>query len=404
MSILKSLPFQLILSIFTAFILGGILDGHLVAIFYTASSCFIDLLLFLLPFMVFGFIFCAVSETNQRSLRLILLIFATLFASNLCALFASYFFSQLCLPQIGVGALPEFLTHFHSSIEPLFRLQLPALLSTDKAMLAAALLGMLIKKESGGKLKKSALLMHQTIGALNKGISWFLHRLIIPLLPLYVFGFCLKLSFDQALPMLFKAYGKVFLLSLLLLFGYIGSLYLLAAKGNWKLALNNIKKMLPAGLTGFSTMSSAATLPVTLKCTEQTTQNRTLTHLIIPTTSNIHMLGDDLTIVMASMALLVMFGLPLPDLPTFALFAAAFCVAKLSCVGVPGASVLVVLPVVQNYLGFSPEMIAVLTTIYILQDPIGTSANVMGNGAFALFFQRLYEKQEQDTQEDSVPS
>jgi Na+/H+-dicarboxylate symporter len=213
-----------------------------------------------------------------------------------------------------------------------------------------------------------------------------LNRVFIPLLPIYVFGFCLKLSYDASLQQLFTAYGKVFLLSMLLVVGYISFLYFCASGDR---ALGNIKRMMPAGLTGFSTMSSAATMPVTISCSEATTKDPEMTRLVIPTTANIHMLGDDLTIVMTAMTLLTMFGMPLPDFATFCLFASAFCVAKLSCVGVPGASVLVVLPVLQNYLHFSPEMITLLTTIYILQDSFGTAANVMGNGAFVLLLQRL---------------
>ncbi|MDP5370572.1 MAG: dicarboxylate/amino acid:cation symporter, partial [Pseudomonadota bacterium] len=211
-----------------------------------------------------------------------------------------------------------------------------------------------------------------------------LSKIFIPLLPIYVFGFCLKLSYDDALAHLFQQYGKVFFLSLSLVALYISALYLVASHANMRKAISYIKIMLPAGLTGFSTMSSAATMPVTLRCTQATTQDKNFTDLVIPSTANIHMLGDDLVILMMAMALLSIFGMPWPDFTTFTQFAFAFSMAKLSCVGIPGASVFVVLPVLQTYLGFSPEMISVLTTLYVLQDPFGTAANVMGNGAFAL--------------------
>jgi Na+/H+-dicarboxylate symporter len=260
-------------------------------------------------------------------------------------------------------------------------------MSTDKAMILAVVTGLLMSLFPKENRFKEALF--SGISFLSRMIGFFLHRIFIPCLPIYVFGFCLKLSYEKALIHLFNAYGKVFLLSLLLVMSYILLLYVIGAAGNLKLVWSRIKSMAPAGLTGFSTMSSAATMPVTLKCTHEVTQDRHLTDLVIPTTSNIHMLGDDLTIVMAAMALMTMLGMPMPDLMTFTFFVGAFCVAKLSCVGIPGASVLVVLPVLQNYLEFSPEMVTVMTTIYILQDSFGTCANVMGNGAFALIIQRL---------------
>lgn len=387
---LKSLPFQLILSILAAFVLGRNFDSSTVIFFYTASSCFIELLLFILPVMVFVFIFSAIIRIKEKSLQLILMIFLGVTLSNAVALYTSYAFSSTFLPFIGLEHTPDFATRIKSTIEPFFSFHLPVLLTTDKAMLIAVISGILVSFVSDdSKIKKTAI---SAVAYLFKIITLFLQKIFIPLLPLYVFGFCLKLSYDNALVYLFETYGKVFVLSMILVAIYIPMLYLIGARGNVKQALKNIKTMLPAGLTGFSTMSSAATMPVTLTCTEETTKDRHFTDLIIPTTTNIHMLGDDLTIVMTSMALLTMFGYPLPDLMTFNYFAIAFCIAKLSCVGIPGASVLVVLPVLQNYLNFTPEMISALTTIYILQDPFGTSANVMGNGALALLVQRFFKK------------
>lgn len=383
---IASLPIQLLIAIITAFLLGSVLNSYTVMLVYTASSWFIEILLFILPLMVFSFIFSSTATNNQQSVKTILLIFAAILASNAIALYISYFFSLLTLPAIGIDYAPEFFTtEVGTAIRPLFRLNLPSILSTDKAMLLAVATGFLINF-SPHSVKT---LVIKGVSFLSRAISFFLYRIFIPLLPLYVFGFCLKLSHENALPKLFQSYGKVFLLSMFLMISYVLLLYLIGAGGNLKKVWSYLKSMLPAGITGFSTMSSAATMPVTLKCAKEITQDHSLSDLIIPTTSNIHMLGDDLTIVMAAMTLMTMFGMPTPDLLTFTYFAGAFCIAKLSCVGIPGASVLVVLPVLQNYLGFSPEMITVLTTIYILQDCFGTAANVMGNGAFALIVQRI---------------
>lgn len=387
---LKSLPVQLILSILAAFVLGRFFDTSSVILFYTASSCFIELLMFILPLMVFVFIFSAIIRIKEKSLQLILMIFLGVTLSNAIALYTSYAFSATFLPFIGLEHTPDFASRIKSTIEPLFNLNLPVLLTTDKAMLIAVVTGVIMSFISDdNKVKKVTF---SAVAYLLKIITLFLQKIFIPLLPLYVFGFCLKLSYDNALIYLFETYGKVFVLSMIMLMIYIPMMYIIGARGNLRVAFINIKIMLPAGLTGFSTMSSAATMPVTLKCTEETTKDRNFTDLLIPTTTNIHMLGDDLTIVMTSMALLTMFGHPLPDLMTFNYFAIGFCIAKLSCVGIPGASVLVVLPVLQNYLNFTPEMISALTTIYILQDPFGTSANVMGNGALALLVQRFFKK------------
>lgn len=48
------------------------------------------------------------------------------------------------------------------------------------------------------------------------------------------------------------------------------------------------------------------------------------------------------------------------------------------------------IPILEKYLGFTPEMLSLITALYILFDPIITSANVLGNGAFAQLFEKVY--------------
>ena len=53
---------------------------------------------------------------------------------------------------------------------------------------------------------------------------------------------------------------------------------------------------------------------------------------------------------------------------------------------------MVMLPILEKYLKFSPEMLSLITALYIVFDPIITSANVIGNGAFTMMFAKLYDK------------
>jgi Na+/H+-dicarboxylate symporter len=147
--------------------------------------------------------------------------------------------------------------------------------------------------------------------------------------------------------------------------------------------------MIPAGITGFSTMSSAATMPVTLEATEKNTGDEQFADLVIPTTVNIHLIGDALAIPIMALAVLSLSGLPLPSIENYLLFTFYFCLAKFSVAGIPGGGIFVMLPIMQKYLGLTPEMSTLMTTIYIVQDPIFTGANVMGNGAFALIVRKI---------------
>jgi Na+/H+-dicarboxylate symporter len=59
---------------------------------------------------------------------------------------------------------------------------------------------------------------------------------------------------------------------------------------------------------------------------------------------------------------------------------------------VPGATIIVMIPVVQEVFGFNGEMISLATALYILYDAIGTTMNVMGNGVFVILYNRLFGK------------
>jgi len=146
--------------------------------------------------------------------------------------------------------------------------------------------------------------------------------------------------------------------------------------------------MIPAALTAFSTMSSIATMPITLGCIKKLIKDDNFSDFIVPSTVNIHQLGNNFAIVTISLSLLVINGKNIPSIYDFALFAIAFCLTKFSSVGIPGGAMLVALPVAQQFLNLTPEMISILATMYILQNPFITASNVISNGAFALIIKR----------------
>ena len=133
-------------------------------------------------------------------------------------------------------------------------------------------------------------------------------------------------------------------------------------------------------------------MPLTLNGTEKNSANPLLARSIISATVNIHLIGDCFAIPIFAFAILKSFGLPNPDLSTYLVFAGYFVFAKFSVAAVPGGGILVMLPILEKHLGFKPEMLSLITALYILFDPVITSANVMGNGAFALLISKHFAK------------
>jgi Na+/H+-dicarboxylate symporter len=124
-------------------------------------------------------------------------------------------------------------------------------------------------------------------------------------------------------------------------------------------------------------------MPLTIMGAENNAQNKDLARSVIPATVNIHLVGDCFAIPIFAYAVLKSFGMDEPSLLNYLIFSFYFVMAKFSVAAIPGGGIIVMLPILESYLGFSGEMMSLITALYILFDPVITSANVLGNGAFA---------------------
>ena len=64
----------------------------------------------------------------------------------------------------------------------------------------------------------------------------------------------------------------------------------------------------------------------------------------------------------------------------------------LAATGVPGGGIIVMIPILKSILGFSPEMVGIITTLYLLTDGFSTACNVMGDNAVAILVNKLLKK------------
>jgi len=378
-----SLPVRLVIAVTLAFFLSSHLDSNTVSIFYTISIVLKDVLMLLLPFVVFSYLCSAVLSLQGKATSLIFGVFGLVIVSNIINVFTAYGAAEAFfgfLKPISLEAIQS-----QSSIEAFWRLPFSSFLTADKAMFLGLIIGFI------GNLS-GARLVTQAVTTLKNWTTIALNIAFIPFLPVYVFGFVLKIGFEGALGTLATAYAPVFFLSFATIQAYLFFWYAVGCNGNMRATLTAIRNMLPAWLTGFSTMSSAATLPVTLKCVEANTHNPQLTNFVVPATANVHMIGDGINITLTALALLAMSGTPLPSFTAFLAYVGAYVVTKFSGSGVPGGGMIILLPVVEKHLGLSSELCSLVATLYILQDSLMTASNVAGNGALALIANKLFAK------------
>lgn len=378
-----SLPVRLVIAVVLAFMLSTQLGAHTVSIFYTVSAVLKDFLMILLPFVVFSYLCSAILNLQGQATTLIFGVFALVIVSNIVNVFTAYGAAHALfwfLEPINLSAIKT-----QNSIEALWRFPFSAPLTADKAMFLGLVVGF-IGNFTGAKV------ITQVVSVLKNWTTTALNISFIPFLPVYVFGFVLKIGFEGALGTLATAYAPVFFLSFFTIQTYLVFWYAVGCGGHIKTTFSAIANMFPAWLTGFSTMSSAATLPVTLKCVEKNTKNPQLTNFVVPATANVHMIGDGINITLTALALLVMSGMPLPSFTGFLAYVGAYVVTKFSGSGVPGGGMIILLPVVEKHLGLSSELCSLVATLYILQDSLMTASNVAGNGALALIANKLFAK------------
>ncbi len=381
MNIFKSLPVQLVICVIAACFAADFVTLNHASFFYSLSCILKDFLMMLLPFVIISYMGSAILSLEQRAPLLIIAVLTLVCLSNVFATFVSYGVSLAALPFLTQGKMIQ-LSGAQETINTLFSVPFPVILEPKWAMIVGSVYGLVISIRPYEPAR-------QTIFKLRNLITKILQKSFIPLLPIYVFGFVLKMQMEGSLSVLFQSGGQIIALMISLIILYIGLMYAIAANFTPSRFVTYIRNIFPAAFTGFTTMSSAATMPVTLDATEKNMNDKSYAQLVIPATVNIHLIGDALGIPLLGLATLQLSGLPMPDFQSFAIFAGFFCVAKFSTAGIPGGGILVLLPTLQSHLGLTEEMLGFVTTLYILQDSIFTGSNVAGNGAFALVSRKI---------------
>ena len=146
--------------------------------------------------------------------------------------------------------------------------------------------------------------------------------------------------------------------------------------------------MMPAYLTGWGCCSSAATIPVTLRCSLSNGVSRETAELVVPLCSSVHLAGSTCNMVAYAAGLLLMAGDPVSIGP-FTHFIFMLSIVAVASPGVPGGVVLASAGIVESALGFSPERYALMVAIYMALDGMGTACNLTGDGAIALVVDRF---------------
>jgi Na+/H+-dicarboxylate symporter len=138
-------------------------------------------------------------------------------------------------------------------------------------------------------------------------------------------------------------------------------------------------------------MSSAAALPVLIVGAVKNSKDTEIPRTVIPSVINTHMLGDALGIPLMALSLYMIQYHTVPEFSVYLTFAISYVFAKFAAAGIPGGTIIVMIPILEASLQFTPEMSGIILMMYVLFDPFCTTFNIFGNGLFSILFEKVWK-------------
>lgn len=373
------MPIFLLAIIAFAFLFDGVIPYEVKAHVYALSLFVKSVIIFTLPFIIFMLLFKTVAKLSSSATKVILLVLAGVCCSNFLSTMISYQIGSTIYQMNLSLATP----HDVSSLLPAWNVTVPSIASNDIALFSGLILGVALSMIHPRAATGLSNLFDSVVKVAFKLLTW--------IVPVFIVGFVMKLNHDKIIHIIAKEYALIFTLVALSVLAYVACIYMVTSRFRF---IESLKNMFPAAVAGFSSMSSAAAMPLTIMGTEKNVKDKNLARLTIPTTVNIHLIGDCFAIPIFAFAVLKNFGVQEPLFYSYFVFALYFVLAKFSVAAIPGGGILVMLPILESQLGFTAEMASMITALYILFDPVITCANVLGNGGFAMVIDRLLGKEE----------
>ena len=373
---------RIIIAIALGIVCGLFFPGWIVRIFLTVNSLFGNFLNFIIPLLILGLVAPGIADLGKGAGRLLLITALLAYGFTLFSGFFTYFTCDLSYPWLlNTSDKLSAVADNTVALQPYFTVEMPAVMGVMSALILAFTLGLGMSVIDGNRLKS---VMDDFKDIINQVIT----AVIIPVLPLYIFGIFLNMTNSGQVAGVMNVFLKIivviFVMTVVLLFIQ----FFIAGMVGKKNPLRLFRNMLPAYMTALGTQSSAATIPVTLEQTIRNGVHPDLAGFVIPLCATIHLSGSTMKIVACSMAIMLMSGMEI-NLAQFAGFIMMLGIAMVAAPGVPGGAIMAALGLLQSMLGFDETAQGLMIALYIAMDSFGTATNVTGDGAIAVIVDRI---------------
>lgn len=374
---------RVVLAILLGIACGFFLPDWAVRIALTFNAVFGQLLNFVIPLLILGLVAPGIADLGRGAGRLLAITAALAYAFTLVSGFGTYAVGRAVFPRLLEGAataLPE----TASVLTPYFTVEMPPVMGVMSALILAFVLGL-------GMAYVHSVTLKGAMDDLKRIIELVIGRVIIPLLPLYIFGIFLSITQSGQVAGILEVFVKLIVVIFFLTVALLVLQFSVAGIATRKNPFRMMRTMLAAYVTALGTQSSAATIPVTMAQTLKLGVRPELASFVVPLCATIHLSGSMMKITACALAVSMMAGMHIPP-ATFAGFILLLAITMVAAPGVPGGAIMAALGLLETMLGFDETLCGLMIATYIAMDSFGTATNVTGDGAVAVIVDAIDRK------------
>ncbi|MEC4089683.1 dicarboxylate/amino acid:cation symporter [Pseudoalteromonas rubra] len=379
-----SLILKLVAGIFAGVLAGFYLPMLMVELLYTVKVIIGQLISFTIPLIILFYIASGIAGLPKASGHLLGKTVGFAYGSTVIAGTLAVVLVSMVVPMFD-GSVAYQATEA-TEIESLIKLEVPPLMGVMTALATAFVFGIGISQLHLTQLK-------QVVDQGRDVIDALLAKVIIPALPFYIAGVFAEMAVAGTVADTLSTFGVVLLAAVAMHWLWLAFLYITSGVLLKRNPVELIKNMLPAYFTAIGTMSSAATIPVSLRASKSNKVKEEVANFTVPLCATIHLSGSTITIVTCTMAVMLLSPtMVLPSLAEMLPFIFMLGIVMIAAPGAPGGAVMSALGLLSTMLGFDESAVALMIALYLAQDSFGTACNVTGDGVIALWVDRFSEQ------------
>lgn len=390
-----SLIFKLILAVFLGLLIGLYSPKSFMNVIVTLKYILGQVIFFAVPLIIIGFIAPSIAKLKSNASKLLGYAITFAYISSIGAAAFSAIFGYMLIPKLSIQSTTDTLRELPALI---FQLDIPQIMPVMSALFLSIILGLATAWTKADLFEKLLDQFQDIVLSLVK-------KIVIPLLPIFIATTFATLAYEGSITNQLPVFIKVIIIVLIGHFIWLALLYALSGFMSGKNPMEVLKHYGPAYLTAVGSMSSAATLPVSIECAKKSkVLRKDILNFSIPLFSNIHLCGSVLTEVFFVMVVSQILYGKLPDVSSMILFIVLLGIFAIGAPGVPGGTVMASLGLITSVLGFNETGTALILTIFALQDSFGTACNVTADGALTLMLTGVANKKniKEESEEKSI--